>query len=312
MTSNGKVIMLYGFDIGGTKIELSVFNDNLDALWTKRIATPLTSYRDFLNCITDLVYEADDKFSQRGLVGIGIPGFINNHQRTIYTTNIEVIQNKPFVQQLEDNIRRPVVINNDANCFALSEAFHADFQGYQTVLGVILGTGLGGGIVHQQQIISGANGCTGEFGHIRLPIDALDILGWDIPIIACGCGAKGCCEKYLSGNGFEWLYAHFYQHSLSAPTIIKHYYQGQAEAVAHVERYVELLFLYLAHLNMIIDADLIVIGGGVSQFDALYQLVPKRIANYMLKQMIVPRVEKARYGDAGGSRGAALLCKNNK
>lgn len=299
--------MLYGFDIGGTKIEIAVFDDNDACLWTERIATPKDSYSAFLTSIAELVWQADKRFSTQGSVGIGIPGLINFNADTIYATNIEAIKDKPFLIDLSKLIDRPVHINNDANCFVLSEATHADYQQYQTIFGLILGTGLGGGLVIDQKIIAGHNGCTGEVGHIRLPIDALTILGPDIPLIPCGCGAMGCSERYLSGSGFEWLYAHFYHQQLSAQDIIQLYQQGDHAAQTHVERYIELLAAFLAQLVMIIDMDLIVIGGGLSNFEMLYQQLPQRMTKYLLPTMLVPRIEKAKYGDSGGVRGAALL-----
>jgi len=156
---NRAVNMLYGFDIGGTKIEIGVFDDMLNSLWTKRIKTPLGSYQFFLDSIIELINEADHKFSQSSLVGIGMPGFINN-KRNIYSTNIAVVNHQPFASDLEKAIKRRIFINNDANCFALSEAFNDDFKSDQTILAVILGTGLGGGIVVNHQVISGLNGCT--------------------------------------------------------------------------------------------------------------------------------------------------------
>ncbi|WP_392561796.1 N-acetylglucosamine kinase [Orbus sturtevantii] len=299
--------MLYGFDIGGTKIEIGVFDQNLNSLWTKRIKTPLDGYDSFLNSIVELVAEADHKFATVGQVGIGMPGFINN-KRKIYSTNITAINQQPFANDLEKAIKRPIFINNDANCFAISEAFNDDFNAHQTILAVILGTGLGGGIVVNRQVLSGLNGCAGEIGHIRLPIDALNVLGQNMPILPCGCGLSGCAERYLSGSGFEWLYQYFYQQPLNAKQIIEQYYQGDSVAKQHVDRYFELLALYLGHLIMIVDAEVIVIGGGLSNFAAIYQEVPSRIAKYILPRMALPRLEKARFGDSGGTRGAALLC----
>ncbi|QIQ21066.1 N-acetylglucosamine kinase [Zophobihabitans entericus] len=300
--------MLYGFDVGGTKIELAVFDKELKEVWRKRVPTPHQSYEAFLDIFVTLVNEADERFQCQGTIGIGVPGIVDIQNKTVFTTNIDIAKNKPFIWDLETRLKRNIEVNNDANCFALSEAFTPELQQYQQVLGVILGTGLGGGIVTQHKIVSGLNGCAGEIGHFKLPLDCLQILGYDIPVIACGCGQKGCCERYLSGTGFTWLYEHFYQVSEAAPDIIKLYYQGQPEAVEHVERYLELLAAYLANVLMIIDADLVVIGGGLSNFDEIYHQLPNRLTKYLLKVMKPPRIEKARYGDSGGARGAALLC----
>lgn len=300
--------MLYGFDIGGTKIEIGVFDQNLNQLWCKRIATPQDSYNSFLEAVISLINEADDRFMTKGKIGIGVPGIIDEKNKTVYTTNIEMVKDKPFIVDLEKAVGRSVYVNNDANCFALSEAHDQRFSNYRNVLGVILGTGLGGGLIINHQIVAGANGCGGEIGHIRLPIDSLNILGKDIPLIKCGCGLTGCCERYLSGTGFEWLYQHFYHEKINAKTIIEQYYQGHDSAKQHIERYLELLASYLGNVMMIVDAELIVIGGGLSNFDVIYQEVPQRLPKYILKQMKVPRIVKASYGDSGGTRGAALLC----
>ncbi|WP_392565871.1 N-acetylglucosamine kinase [Utexia brackfieldae] len=300
--------MLYGFDVGGTKIEIAVFDKQLKEVWRKRIDTPHDSYHSFLEAFAGLVFEADEKFGQKGAVGIGVPGIVDVHHKTVFTTNIEIAKNKPFIQDLEKKLSRPIEINNDANCFTLSESHDPEFKQYANVLGVILGTGLGGGLVINQEIVSGLNGCAGEIGHMKLPIDALAILGADIPLMLCGCGQVGCCERYLSGTGFTWLYKHFYQESIPAPKIIEHYYAKEPKAVAHVDRYMELLALYLANLLVVLDAELVVIGGGLSNFDEIYAELPKRLPRYLLKMMKAPRIEKARFGDSGGARGAALLC----
>lgn len=302
-----KIAMLYGFDIGGTKIEIAVFDETLQQVWNKRVSTPQDSYQSFLMSIVSLIEEADSRFNCIGQVGIGIPGMIDHKNRTIYTTNIEAVKDKPFIDDLTARIGRTIEINNDANCFALSEALDDEYKDYNNIVGVILGTGLGGGIVVNRQVISGANGCAGEIGHIRLSVDMLAILGHDIPLVNCGCGLVGCCERYLSGTGFEWLYQHFYHQSLSAKQIISNYYSGDKQAEQHVDRYLELLAAYLGNLMMIVDPQLIVMGGGLSNFDEIYQQIPHRLAKYLLRQMSVPRIEKAKYGDAGGTRGAALL-----
>lgn len=300
--------MLYGFDIGGTKIELAVFDDELKQVWSKRVDTPTDSYQSFLACLVSLVNEADDRFAIKGQIGIGIPGIINEKDKTVYTTNIDAVKNKPLITDLEQAIHRPISMNNDANCFALSEAYYKAFKHYKNVLGVILGTGLGGGLVINHQLVNGADGCGGEIGHVGLSINMLKILGYDIPLVKCGCGLEGCCERYLSGTGFEWLYHHFYHKQLSAKTILERYYNGDNDALAHVDRYLELLAAYLANIMMVTNPEIIVIGGGLSNFDLIYHEVPKRLPKYLLPRMTVPRIEKAKYGDAGGARGAALLC----
>lgn len=299
--------MLYGFDIGGTKIEMAVFDLELNEIWRKRIDTPQDSYDAFLFAVINLIVEADQKFNSKGQIGIGIAGIVNEKNKSIFTTNIEIVKDKPFIHDLERRIGRDIRINNDANCFVLSEAYDEAFKHYHNIIGLILGTGLGGGLAVDHRILSGANGCAGEIGHLKLPINATKLLGKDIPLITCGCGQIGCSERYLSGTGFAWLYQHFYQQTLSAPEIIQHYYDQDKQAIAHVDRYLELLAMYLADILVVLDADLIVIGGGLSNFEEIYTELPKRLPRYLLKMMKPPRIEKARYGDSGGARGAALL-----
>lgn len=142
---------------------------------------------------------------------------------------------------------------------------------------------------------------------MKLPITASELLGKDIPLLPCGCGQSGCAERYLSGPGFTWLYDYFYKQTLSAPEIITRYYQHEAHACEHVDRYLELLALYLGNLLMILDSDVLVFGGGLSNFNTLYEQLPLRLPRYLLKRMTMPRIEKARFGETGGARGAALL-----
>jgi N-acetylglucosamine kinase len=214
---------------------------------------------------------------------------------------------QPLPRDLSTLIGREVRVDNDANCFVLSEAWDDEFRHYPSVLGIILGTGVGGGLIVDGKVLSGRNYIAGEFGHFRLPVDALEVLGRDIPRVACGCGHDGCIENYISGRGFEWMYSHFYQHPLPAQQIIAHYQAGEPRAVAHVDRFLEVLAICLGNLLTIIDPHLVVIGGGLSNFDAIYQALPQRLPAHLLRVAKLPRIEKARYGDAGGVRGAAFL-----
>ena len=228
--------MYYGFDIGGTKIALGVFDKDLKLQWETRVPTPRDSYDEFLTAIAALVAQADERFGVKGSVGIGIPGI--------------VINGKP---------------------------------------------------------ITGRSYITGEFGHIRLPVDALEVVGRDFPLTRCGCGQHGCIENYLSGRGFAWLYEHFYHQKLEAPQIITLWEQGDAQAREHVERYLDLLAVCLGNILTIVDPDLLVIGGGLSNFTAITERLSGRLPRHLLPVARVPRIERARHGDAGGMRGAAFL-----
>ncbi|WP_419236585.1 N-acetylglucosamine kinase [Serratia fonticola] len=298
--------MYYGFDMGGTKIELGVFDANLQRIWQKRVPTPRDDYRQLLAVLRDLTLEADAVCGTQGQVGIGIPG-LPNEDGTLFTANVPAAMGQPLPRDLSKLIGREVKVDNDANCFTLSEAWDEEFRHYPTVLGIILGTGVGGGLIVNGKVNSGRNFITGEFGHFRLPVDALEVLGRDIPRVPCGCGHDGCIENYISGRGFEWMYAHFYQQRLPAQQIIAHYQAGEPQAVAHVERFLDVLAICLGNLLTIIDPHLVVIGGGLSNFAAIYQALPQRLPAHLLRVAKLPRIEKARYGDAGGVRGAAFL-----
>lgn len=299
--------MFYGFDMGGSKIELGVFDAKLQRIWQKRVATPRDDYRQLLATLRDMTLEADAVCGAPGQVGIGIPGLPNDDDGTLFTANVPAAMGQPLPRDLAALIGREVRVENDANCFALSEAWDEEFRRYPVVFGLILGTGVGGGLIVDGKVVSGRNHIAGEFGHLRLPVDALEVLGRDIPRVACGCGHHGCIENYISGRGFEWLYAHFYQQRLSAQQIIAHYQAGEPQAQAHVERFLDLLAICLGNLLTVIDPHLVVIGGGLSNFAAIYQALPSRLPRSLLRVAKMPRIEPARYGDAGGVRGAAFL-----
>ena len=298
--------MYYGFDIGGSKIALGVFDDTRRLQWEKRVATPKDSYETFLTTITQLVADADARFGGQGSVGIGIPGMPETADGTLYAANVPAASGQPLRKDLSERLARDVRLDNDANCFALSEAWDDEFRQYPIVMGLILGTGVGGGIVANGQTLKGRSYITGEFGHIRLPVDAMTLMGFDFPLTRCGCGKLGCIENYLSGRGFAWLYQHYYHQPLSSPEIIARWEQGDAQAKAHVERYADLLAVCLGNILTIVDPDLLVIGGGLSNFSAL-TLLAARLPPHLLPVARIPRIERARHGDAGGMRGAAFL-----
>lgn len=299
--------MYYGFDMGGTKIELGVFDAELKQIWRKRVPTPRDDYRELLNTLASLTFEADEFTGAQGKVGIGIPGLPNADTGELFTSNVPAAMGKPLPRDLSQIIGRPVRVDNDANCFALSEAWDEEFRAYPIVLGIILGTGVGGGLVINGKTLTGRNYIAGEFGHFRLPVDALDRMGADTPRVACGCGQHGCIEKYISGRGFEWLYQHRTGENLVAKEIIERYRAGDDKALAHVDCFADVLAMCLGNLFTVIDPHLVVLGGGLSNFTELYPLLNERIPRALLRVAKAPRIEPARYGDAGGVRGAAFL-----
>ncbi|PVX31744.1 N-acetylglucosamine kinase [Pasteurella langaaensis DSM 22999] len=300
--------MLYGFDIGGTKIELAVFNDKLEKQYSERVPTPKDSYEQWLNVIVQLVEKADKKFACKGSVGLGLPGFVNHETGIAEITNIRVADNKPILRDLSARLGREVRAENDANCFALSEAWDESNQQYPFVLGLILGTGFGGGLIFNGKVHSGKVGMAGELGHMQLNYHALKLLGWDkAPIYECGCGNKACLDNYISGRGFEMLYRDLQGEALSAKEIIKQFYAGEQSAVKFVEIFVELCAISLGNIITALDPHAIVLGGGLSNFDYLYQAFPKALPKHLMRSAKVPVIKKAIHGDSGGVRGAAAL-----
>lgn len=299
--------MYYGFDIGGSKIALGAFDAGRKLLWETRIPTPHDSYEAFLDAVCGLVDSADARFNTRGSVGVGIPGMPETADGTLYAANVPAASGKALRADLSSRLNRDVRLDNDANCFALSEAWDDEFTNYPLVMGLILGTGVGGGLVLNGKSITGHSYITGEFGHIRLPVDALEVVGRDFPLTRCGCGQRGCIENYLSGRGFAWLYEHYYQQALSGPEIVARWEQGDARAREHVERYLDLLAVCLGNILTIVDPDLLVIGGGLSNFSVITDGLATRLPRHLLPVARVPRIEQARHGDAGGMRGAAFL-----
>ncbi|TCP95107.1 N-acetylglucosamine kinase [Cricetibacter osteomyelitidis] len=301
-------MMFYGFDIGGTKIELAVFNEKLEKQYSERVNTPKDSYENWLNTIVDLVRRADEKFGCKGTVGLGVPGFVNKETGIAEITNIRVADNKPILKDLSARLEREIRAENDANCFALSEAWDEENQQYPFVLGLILGTGFGGGLVFNGKVHSGQTGMAGEVGHMQLNYHALKLLGWDkAPIYECGCGNRACLDTYLSGRGFEMLYRDLQGEALSAREIIERFYKQDERAVKFVELFVELCAISLGNIVTVLDPNLIVLGGGLSNFDYLYDALPKVLPKHLMRTAKVPMIKKAIHGDSGGVRGAAAL-----
>lgn len=299
--------MFYGFDVGGTKIEFGAFDADLNRLATERVPTPKDDYEALLDIICRLVNEADRQFGVEGKVGIGIPGIESPQDGTVLTSNIPAAKGRTLRVDLEKRLNRHIALDNDANCFALSEAWDSELKNEPTVLGLILGTGFGGGFIVDGKAISGLNHVAGELGHTRLPLDAWWHLGENAPVFECGCGNKACLDSYLSGRGFELLYQHYFGESVSAKEIITLYHQNEPKACEHVERFLELLAICLANIVTGFDPHVVVLGGGLSNFDAIYDQVSERMVPHLLSIANPPRIVKAKHGDAGGVRGAAFL-----
>ena len=264
-----------GVDLGGTKIEVLAVDATGCEVFRKRVSTPRGDYAATLAAVAGLVREAGT-----GTVGIGIPGALSRVTGLVKNANSTWLTGKPLQQDLEKAIGREVRLANDANCFALSEAVDGAGQGAAVVFGVILGTGVGGGIVVRGEVLTGPNSIAGEWGHNPLPLPA----GSDLPLRPCYCGRSGCIETYLSGPALE---------------------RDGGEAA--LGRYEERLARALAGVINILDPDVIVLGGGVSKVARLYQNVPKLWQRHVFSDQVATRLLPPRHGDASGVRGAAWL-----
>jgi fructokinase len=260
-----------GIDLGGTKIESIALDANGRERFRKRVPTPRGDYGGTVNAIAGLVREAGE-----GTVGIGIPGAMAGE--VVKNANSNWLIGRPFKRDLEAAMRRKVRIENDANCFALSEAVDGAGKDAEIVFGVILGTGAGGGVAFRKQVLVGVNAIAGEWGHNPLPLPTAA----DLPLPECYCGRRGCIEMYLSGPAFER--------------------DGK-----NLERYHERLARALGVVINILDPQVIVLGGGLSNLPSLYTEVPRIWSRYIFSNTVATRLVPPAYGDASGVRGAAWL-----
>ena len=265
--------MRIGIDLGGTKLEAIALDDDGREVFRKRVATPRGDYEATVAAVASLVEEAGD-----GSVGVGIPGALSRATGLVKNANSTWLNGRPLQQDLEKALQREVRIENDANCFALSEAVDGAGSGVSLVFGVILGTGVGAGIVFQRKFISGLNAIAGEWGHNPLPLPAES----DLPLPACFCGRKGCIEAYLSGPAF-------------------------ARDHENLDRYHERLARSLAGVINILDPDVVVLGGGMSNIPSLYTEVPRLWQRYVFSDRVATRLARPVHGDSSGVRGAAWL-----
>ena len=282
--------MRIGVDLGGTKIEAIALDRGGREVFRKRIATPRGDYAATISAVAALVGEAGG-----GSIGIGIPGALSHVTGLVKNANSTWLNGKPLKQDLEKALGREVRLANDANCFALSEATDGAGKGARVVFGVILGTGVGGGIVVDGRVLMGANAIAGEWGHNPLPLPGAE----DLPLPACYCGRSGCIETYLSGPGLAR------DHERSTGERVP-----PEQAVLHPEtmrRYTERLARALAGVVNVLDPEVIVLGGGMSRLPALYTEVPRLWTRHVFSDHVATRLAPPVHGDSSGVRGAAWL-----
>jgi fructokinase len=292
-----------GVDLGGTKIAGVVLDAAGVEVCSERLPTPQGDYQLTLKTLARLVMSLEDRVGHPCSVGIGMPGSVSRATGLIKNSNSVCLNGQPLHRDLEVLLDRPVRFANDADCFALSEAVDGAAAGAAVVFGVIIGTGTGGGLVINQQLVSGPNGISGEWGHNPLPWPQPE----ELPGPACYCGRYGCIETWLSGPGLARDHRLMYGVTREAIAIARCAEQGDTRAVATMQRYVDRMARALASVINIIDPDVIVLGGGVSNFKRLYEAVPSRWGEYVFSDRVDTRLVAAQHGDASGVRGAAWL-----
>ena len=297
--------MRIGIDLGGTKIEGIALDDAGHELFRKRINSPQGKYQNTLNAIVDLVIEIEKTIQDKGTVGIGIPGMISPQTGLVKNANSTWLIGQPLKKDLESLLKRDIRIENDANCFVVSEATDGAAKNAEIVFGVIIGTGTGGGIFIRGQSIIGANAIAGEWGHNPLPWPSSN----ELPGRNCYCGKQGCIETWLSGPGFEKDHQLINKltHPILAKEIVLLAKSGDKTAQASLQRYEKRLAKSLASIINIIDPDVIVLGGGMSNIQSLYSNVPKLWGEYVFSDSVNTKLVPPKHGDSSGVRGAAWL-----
>jgi fructokinase len=300
-----------GLDLGGTKIEGIALSSAGIVLDRRRVPTPRGDYPATVEALAGLAESLERAAGVRATVGVGMPGVMSPATGRVKNANSTWLIGMPFAQDLSTRLGREVRCANDANCFALSEAVDGAAAGARGVFGVIAGTGTGGGLVVDGRVVTGANAIAGEWGHNPLPWPHTmpDTLGglpeWPGP--PCYCGRTGCIETFLSGPGLSRDYEHETGTSLEAAAIAARAAEGDPGAERCLRRYEDRMARALASIVNVLDPDVIVLGGGMSNLDRLYASVPLRWKDFVFSDDVATRLVKAAHGDSSGVRGAAWL-----
>jgi fructokinase len=295
--------MRIGLDLGGTKIEGVALDDDGVQLARRRVATPREDYEATVRAMAGLVRDIEAATGRRGTVGVGMPGAISPATGLVKNANSTWIIGKPLDRDLSTALDRPVRLANDANCFALSEAVDGAAAGARVVFGVIVGTGTGGGVVVDRHVLTGPNAIAGEWGHNPLPWPREG--EWPGP--PCYCGKTGCVETFLSGPGMARDHLQATGEAHGAPEIAARAERGDAAARATLVRYEDRMARALAVVLDILDPDVVVLGGGMSQIARLYETVPRLWQAWAFSDRVDTLLRPPVHGDSSGVRGAAWL-----
>ncbi len=291
-----------GIDVGGTKIEAAAIDANGQFLARVRSPNP-GNYDGAIRTIGELIARAESEAGAMGSIGVGTPGSISPRDGLMRNSNATFLNGRAFREDLETALGRQVRMANDANCMALSEAVDGAAAGARSAFAVIVGTGVGGGLVVDGHIVEGANGMGGEWGHVPLPW----MTAAEYPGPSCWCGQSGCLDMLISGTGFRQDHAARSGQMLDGAAIVEAARLGEADAVASLDAYVDRLGRALAMIANIVDPDVFVFGGGMSNVEAIYARLPAVIDRYSFGGDWKGQVVPARWGDSSGVRGAARL-----
>ena len=296
--------MRIGLDLGGTKIEGILLSDDGTIAQSIRVDTPGGNYLDTVEALCGIVNELQAESKSSLHVGIGTPGALTNPDEVLKNCNSICLNGQPLKKDIEQTLGYEIRTENDANCFTLSEALYGSAREAGSVFGVILGTGTGGGIVINKQLLTGANAIAGEWGHNSLPSASRELIEADR---TCYCGRRNCIETVLSGRGMTQTYHEHYDEDLDATQIAQRAAAGDQDAKDCIELYCRQLASCLATVVNVLDPDMIVLGGGLSNIDQLYRLVPIFMQEFVFTEEMQTRLSAPSFGDASGARGAACL-----
>ncbi len=295
--------MKIGIDLGGTKTESILIDDNGNEIFRKRIQTE-KNYEGTIKGIISLIKEIEEKFNQVNSIGIGMPGIVSKYTSLVKNANSIWLNGKPLKKDLDSILNKDVNIENDANCFTLSEAVDGSGKDFNVIFGVIIGTGTGGGLVINKKIHQGINQIGGEWGHTSLP-NRNDLEKKNAK--KCFCGLEGCMETYVSGPGFSYIFNNINNENFNSHQIIEEFKNGTERTRLALDNYVDHLARGLSNVVNIIDPDIIILGGGMSNVDYICGNINKQLKKYIISDTFHTKVVKNKHGDSSGVRGAAWL-----
>lgn len=295
-----------GIDVGGTKIAAVVFGAGDEVLFEARLPTPKHDYEGVLRVIAELADQARHHAGSAASIGIGIPGSVSPASNVVQNANSTWMNGRDFQKDIEVLLKQPVRVANDANCLALSEAHDGAGQAMKVVFAVIIGTGCGGAIVVDKKLLTGRHAIAGEWGHTPLPWPTSD----EFPAPVCWCGRSGCLEQWVSGSGLESDFEKMTGKALAGEQIVEGAEKGDTSCKLALENHSDRLARGLAMVTNILDPDVIVLGGGLSNMPHLYKHLPQKMSQYIFADHFKPVIKPAVHGDASGVRGAARLWDN--